>query len=56
MQKEDGEEWAFVARFERESAEKVADRIRQESVYDPDFWLLTLECRSDEHGLNIISG
>ncbi len=55
MQKNNDADWAFISRFERATAEKVAERIRQESKFDPDFWLLTLESRSDKPGLNIIS-
>ncbi len=54
MQNDDDTQWAFVSRFNRQNREKVTERIQQESAFDPDFWLLTLECRSDEHGLNVI--
>lgn len=53
LQNDDEGQWLFVSRFYRENREIVAERIQQESTFDPDFWLLTLESRSDDHGLNL---
>ena len=54
LKNQNEDEWAFVCRFERAPAQEVKKRIALETGYDPDFWLITLESRSGEHGLNIV--
>lgn len=55
MRSEEDADWAFIQRFERVPFKEVANRIRQEAEFDPDFWLITLESRTGEHGLKVIS-
>lgn len=49
------DEWAFVCRFDHAPADEVQQRIELEAGYDPDFWLITLESPSGEHGLKLIA-
>jgi hypothetical protein len=43
----------FECRFDRVDAAIVQARIDRESDFDPDFWVIILESRSGEHGLDL---
>jgi len=47
---------AFLCRLDHAPRSEVEKRVKQEADFDPDFWLITLECRSGEHGLHVLSG
>jgi len=49
----DGQERAFEARFDHASHQDVNARILQEQEFDPDFWVISLETRDVDIGLNI---
>lgn len=51
---EDTIDWLFQARFEYQPYEMIKDRIDTEISFDPDFWLLTLESRGNDHGLELL--
>jgi len=55
MKTKDEAVMAFQCVFARVSDQKVRERIEREANFDPDFWLLTLESRTGDHGLEIIS-
>lgn len=42
---------SFQIRFNHVEPEKVSARIAQESEFDPDFWLISLEMRNGDPGL-----
>ena len=45
---------AYERRYDRVDAQKVKDRVEREAEFDPDFWLIVLESRSGEHGLDMV--
>jgi len=44
----------FQKRFERVEPQKVSERIARESEFDPDLWVISLELRSGETGLDLV--
>lgn len=44
----------FQRRFGRVEAAKVTARIAQEIEFDPDLWVLSLDLRGDDPGIEII--
>lgn len=44
----------FQRRFSRVEPGKVRDRIAQEVEFDPDLWVLSLDLRGDDPGLEVI--
>lgn len=48
------DEWAFICRFDRAPSQKVTARLGQEVEFDPDFWLISVESRTADLGLNIV--
>lgn len=44
----------FQRRFARVEAAKVTARIAQEIEFDPDLWVLSLDLRGDDPGIEII--
>ncbi len=51
---EAGADRRFQCRFRRESPDKVRERIAQEMRFDPDLWLIALDSREDDPGLEIV--
>ncbi|NMA99474.1 MAG: DUF1491 family protein, partial [Phyllobacteriaceae bacterium] len=51
---EDGAGQVFQARFLRVEAEKVRERIAQEVDFDPDLWVLSLDMRGDDLGIELV--
>lgn len=51
---EDGAGQVFQARFTRVEAEKVRDRIAQEIKFDPDLWVLSVDMRGDNLGIELV--
>ena len=45
----------FQQRFKRAEPAKVRDRIAQEIKFDPDLWVLSLDLRGDDPGIEIAS-
>lgn len=45
----------FQCRFKRTDPAKVADRIAREIDFDPDLWVLSLDLRSDDAGIDVIA-
>jgi hypothetical protein len=43
----------FECRYDRTDAATVKARIEREIKFDPDFWVIVLESRSGEHGLDL---
>ncbi|WIJ24395.1 DUF1491 family protein [Devosia sp. RR2S18] len=43
----------FQRRFARVDASKVRDRIEQEARFDPDLWVISLDLRGDDAGLDL---
>jgi hypothetical protein len=44
----------FQRRFDRAEPDKVEARIAREIDFDPDLWVLSLEMRGDEPGIEIV--
>jgi len=51
---DDGADRVFQLRFERVEPQRVDERIAQEQRFDPDLWVLALELRNGEPGLNVL--
>ena len=51
---EDDARLVFQARFKRVEASKVIERIAREVEFDPDLWVLSLDLRGDDAGIDII--
>lgn len=52
---DDGEDRVFQLRLARVEPQKVADRIAQEENFDPDFWVIALELRGGDPGIEVVS-
>lgn len=50
----DGAGLVFQRRFARAEPAKVRDRIGQEAGFDPDLWVLSLDLRSDDPGIDLM--
>lgn len=44
----------FQARFRRVEPEKVRQRIAQEVDFDPDLWVISLDLRDDDPGIELV--
>lgn len=44
----------FQRRFERVEPAKVAERIKREIEFDPDLWVLSLDLRGDDLGIEVV--
>jgi len=44
----------FQRRFARAAPDEVRRRIERESEFDPDLWVLSLDCRGDDIGLDLV--
>lgn len=44
----------FQRRFDRAEPEKVQARIAQETAFDPDLWVISLDMRSGDPGLELV--
>lgn len=49
----DGQERFFEPRFNHANYQEVDARIQQEQAFDPDFWVISLETRDSDIGLNL---
>ncbi len=47
------EDRVFQLRFDHVEPDKVRDRIAREQDFDPDLWVVSLELRSGELGLEV---
>lgn len=45
----------FQRRFRRVEPAKIRERIERESKFDPDLWVLSLDLRGDDPGIEIVS-
>lgn len=53
--KEDTAERVFECRFERVEPQLSKQRTDRELEFDPDIWIISLEMRSDDLGIEIIN-
>lgn len=44
----------FQRRYERVEPDKVRDRIAQETRFDPDLWVISLDMRGDDPGIEVM--
>ena len=44
----------FQRRFSHSGRQEVADRIAREVAFDPDLWVLSLDCRGDDIGVEVV--
>ncbi|GGA54701.1 DUF1491 family protein [Pelagibacterium lentulum] len=44
----------FVVRYDRQDPLTIMDRIRRETDFDPDLWVLAVETRNSDVGVDII--
>ena len=51
---EHGADRYFQRRLDHAAPQEVAGRIARELDFDPDLWVITLELRGDDHGLDIV--
>lgn len=51
---DDGSGRVFQRRFQAVPPQKVRERLDQEQRFDPDFWLITLEMRGNEIGIDVV--
>ncbi|HUV32865.1 MAG TPA: DUF1491 family protein [Devosiaceae bacterium] len=51
----EGEGRKFTRRFDRAEAVSVSERIAREAEFDPDVWVVTLEDRDGDHGLELVA-
>jgi hypothetical protein len=55
--REDGDpDRLFVRRFDHAEPAKSRDRIAQESRFDPDLWVISLEMRGNDPGVTLLKG
>lgn len=52
--RDDGTDRVFQQRFHAAAPQQVRDRLEQEQRFDPDFWLITLEMRGTEIGIEVV--
>ncbi len=52
MAADDGERH-FEKRYDQTTPEKVRERVQQEIGFDPDVWVISLEMRTGDPGLNV---
>lgn len=45
----------FQRRFHRVEPAKVTERIAQEVKFDPDLWVLSLDLRGDDPGIEVVA-
>ena len=50
---EDSEDRVFQLRFDHVAPDKVRERIAREHDFDPDLWVVSLELRSGDLGLEL---
>jgi hypothetical protein len=53
MSRGDGAGLVFQRRFSHVEAMRVRDRITQEIGFDPDLWVLSLDLRGDDPGIDL---
>ena len=46
----------FELRLDKVDPPKVRDRVARESDFDPDLWVISLELRSGEIGVEVVAG
>ena len=51
---ENEEDHVFVRRFDHGDPRTVQERIAREVAFDPDLWLLSLETRASDIGVNLV--
>ena len=52
--REDDARLVFQCRFKRVESGKVIDRIAREVDFDPDLWVISLDLRGDDVGIDVI--
>src|SRR5690606_22497402 len=52
--RDDGADRVFQMRFHAVAPDKVRERLQQEQRFDPDFWLISLEMRGDDIGVEVV--
>ena len=53
--RQDDASLAFQRRFSHVEPPKVAERIAQEVKFDPDLWVLSLDLRGDDPGIEVVA-
>jgi len=51
---DDGGDRVFVRRFDRVEPQRVRERIAREAEFDPDLWVLNIETREQDIGIDIL--
>jgi hypothetical protein len=54
MRETDDADRMFVCRFDHVTPNKVSERVLREADFDPDFWVLSVEMRAGELGLEVV--
>jgi hypothetical protein len=52
--KADDSSLVFQRRFDHASPDKVSERIAREVEFDPDLWVLSIDMRGDDLGIEVI--
>jgi hypothetical protein len=53
--REDDARLVFQCRFKRVEPGKVIDRIAREVEFDPDLWVISLDLRGDDAGIDVVA-
>lgn len=51
---DEGAGQVFECRFSRKDRASVAERIGREANFDPDFWVISLEMRGEDFGIEVL--
>ncbi|MCW5721277.1 MAG: DUF1491 family protein [Devosia sp.] len=54
LSRDEGAALVFQRRFTRVEPEIVRERIAQEQDFDPDLWVLSLDLRGDDPGIELV--
>ncbi len=56
ISRDDGAGLVFQRRFSHVEAGKVIERIQKELDFDPDLWVLSIDMRGDDLGIDLVRG
>lgn len=54
MRPEDSAERVFELKFDHVEPGRISERLRREADFDPDFWVLSLEMREGDPGIEMV--
>lgn len=54
VSRDDGAGLVFQRRFNHDEPGKIRERIERETDFDPDLWVLSLDMRGDDLGIDLV--